>query len=243
MNQQALTNWLHILAAEVKKTKPEFARNVVPGFPIPFFGNVLKARVLTVGVNPSSGEFRRGRQWKRPLKLPGWQERLLSYFNWPEVPAHEWFETWSICLELLSLSYAGGEAAHVDVSPRPTIPMLDEQTDKGEFRAMVEHDVRWFFQLLGKLQQVQLLLVAGPIPGENDQNQQLADFIKDQAKNHHCRWLDRHPLPTLTTPGRCEGIPVFVCPYERGVDGLYSMVRQVYRNRGLLRPLTAKRNQ
>jgi hypothetical protein len=235
MNLQELTDWLRALAAEVKRTKPDFPCNVVRGCPIPFFGSVLKARVLTVGVNPSSAEFTRKRRWQEPLKLPAWQERLVNYFNWP-VPACEWFETWSICLEFLGLSYAAGSAAHLDISPRPTKAMIkNAKTDQREFRTMVEYDVKWFFELLGKLPQVQLLLVAGPIPRADGRRQQLADFIGDQCENHHCQWLGRRPLPTLTTPGHPEGISVFVCPYEPDVDGLYAMVRQVYRNRERLR--------
>src|SRR6266446_4466058 len=105
MNRQELNNWLCGLASEVKRTKPQYPRNAVRGCPIPFFGNVLEARVLTVGVNPSSTEFNGDRQWQEPLSQPEWQERLLNYFKWPEVPAHAWFETWSICLELLGVSY------------------------------------------------------------------------------------------------------------------------------------------
>ena len=42
-------------------------------------------------------------------------------------------------------------------------------------------------------------------------------------------------------PAHPDGIPIFVCPFERGVDGLYAMVRQVSRNRELLRQLSAPR--
>jgi hypothetical protein len=147
---------------------------------------------------------------------------------WKEILGDEW-ET----------SYAGSEAAHVDVSPRPTTPMLDAETGPVEFRAMVEHDVKWFFQLLDQLPQVQLLLVAGPVPRENGQKQQLADFIREQARRHGAKWSGGQPLPRLATAGHPNGIPVFVCPYEPKVDGLYAMVRQVYRNRAILRRLAA----
>jgi hypothetical protein len=113
--------------------------------------------------------------------------------------------------------------------------MLDKDTDKAEFRAMVEHDVKWFFELLDRLPQVQLLLVAGPIPRANGRKQQLADFIREHSAKHLARWSEGNPLPILVTSGHPKGIPVFVCPFEPGVDGLYSMVRQVDRNRVLLR--------
>ena len=240
MTTAELSDWLRGVAAEVAATKPDYPLNVARGCPIPFFGDVLNARVLTIGVNPSDKEVTKGRLWFEPLSFLDWQKRLLNYFNWPDVPPYCWFETWSICLELLGLSYAAGEAAHLDVSPRPTTPMLDKATDKAEFRAMAEHDVKWFFELLGKLPQIQLLVVAGPIPRANGSKQQLGDFISEHSEAHGCEWLEGQPLPKLRTPSRREGIPVFVCPYELGVDGLYAMVRQVYRNRDLLRGLTAR---
>jgi hypothetical protein len=56
MNEKELNEWLCTLANEVKQTKSDYSRNVVRGCPIPFFGNILSARVLTVGVNPSDME-------------------------------------------------------------------------------------------------------------------------------------------------------------------------------------------
>jgi hypothetical protein len=50
MTKQALTAWLRALAGEIQRTKPDYPLNVVHGCPIPLFGNVLQARVLTVGV-------------------------------------------------------------------------------------------------------------------------------------------------------------------------------------------------
>jgi hypothetical protein len=189
-------------------------------------------------VNPSDQEFNEERRWDAITNPRQWQKRLLNHFHISGVPAWCWFETWSICLELLGVSYGDRIAAHIDISPRATTPMLAEVTDKAKFRAMVEHDVKWFFELLHQLPQVQLLLVAGPIPRANGQKQQLADFIRAQCENHDSRWVDGQPLPSLITSGQTEGIPVFVCPYEANVDGLYAMVRQVYRNRELLRRLS-----
>jgi len=236
MNEQELTHWLGGLAAEIKRTKADYPRNVVPGCPLPFFGNVFEARVLTVGVNPSGTEFDLSRKWREARTLAKWQERMLSYFRQPTIPAHEWFETWSICLELLGISYADGSAAHLDVSPRPTNAMINNvSTNHEEFRAMVQHDVKWFFELLAKVPQARLLLIAGPIPRADGRKQQLADFVREHSQKHGCQWIAGKPLPRLGTRSHPAGIPAFVCPYEPKVDGLYAMIRQVYRNRHYLR--------
>jgi hypothetical protein len=240
MIEAALKEWLGEVASGVRQSKGDFPKNVVPGCPIPFFGDILKARVLTIGVNPSNREFDPDRLWVEPLNVHDRQKRLLNYFNWPDVPACSWFETWSMCLEFLGVSYARGDAAHLDVSPRPTIPMLDKATDPAEFRKMAEHDVKWFFQLLGKIPQLQLLLVAGPIPTSSGNKQQLWEFIREHSTAHGCRWVEDRRIPKLVTISRPEGIPVFVCPYEAGVSGIYAMVRHVYRHRELLRQLAMR---
>ena len=239
MPEETISQWLLKLNEAVEQTNHHYPLNLVPGWPIPFFGDVLRARVLTVSVNPSDQEFNSDRRWDAITNPEQWQTRLLNYFRISGVPPWCWFDTWSICLDLIGRAYAAGDAAHIDISPRPTTPMLDQQTDTTEFRGMVEHDVKWFFQLLDHLPQVQLLLVAGPIPRANGQKQQLADFIHEQAGRHGAKWRQTDPLPTLVTPGHPTGIPVFVCPYEPKADGLYAMVRQVYRNRKILRRLSA----
>ena len=242
MLRQQINEWMVALRAEVEKTNPRYPTNLVPGWPIPSFGDVLRARVVTVGVNPSNQEFNADRGWQS-LTEAEWQTRLLNYFRHPDVPPWCWFETWSICLELLGVRYSSGEAAHLDVSPRPTTPMLDRKTDPAEFRRMVESDVKWFFELIAKLPHVQLLLVAGPIPKADGRKHQLADFIQEQARRHNAEWREDQALPRLVTSGHPEGVPVFVCPFEPKVDGLYAMVRQVYRSRTLLRSLAVRRTQ
>ena len=64
---------VHCFVAEVwRETKhssekfPELFRNGEPKYPIPFFGNLLKAEILTVGLNPSADEFN-NRGWKDGL--------------------------------------------------------------------------------------------------------------------------------------------------------------------------------
>jgi hypothetical protein len=239
MTSAELSNWLRGVSNEVGRTKSDFPINGVHGCPMPFFGDVLGARVVTVGVNPSNTEFVEARGWEQPLKVAKWEERLLNYFDWPGVPAHGWFETWSVCLEFLGLDYASGAVAHIDVSPRPTTPMLGKNTDKVEFREMVERDVKWFFELVENLPNVQLLLVAGPIPRADGTKQQLADFIRERCQYHQSELIAGNPLPRLVAIGNKQGIPVFICPYEPPLDGLYAMVRQVYRNRELLRETIA----
>lgn len=236
MNEHELRDWLKNLHLEMMQTNSQFPKNLAAGWPIPFFGDVLSARVLTVGVNPSDREFNPTRGWHQVSDLEQWQARLLGYFQNDQVRPWVWFETWSICLALLDLSYISG-AAHLDISPRPTTPMLAPVTNQSEFRRMAEQDVKWFFALLNQLPQVQLLLVAGPIPRGDGRKQQLAEFIRETSSLHGARWEEAKPLPRLFTETHPQGLPVFTCQFEPEVHGLYSMVRQVNEHRETLRRL------
>src|SRR2546423_2241001 len=92
-----------------------FAPNILT-HPIPFFGNVESAKVVTVGVNPSVSEFKKER-W---AGLTNGQilGRLINYFNQNSVRPHPWFEVWEKALQPLGCSYTNGTAAHADLSPR-----------------------------------------------------------------------------------------------------------------------------
>jgi hypothetical protein len=84
--------------------------------PIPFFGRLDRARVLTVGLNPSNGESRAG-DWPREITASALDEKLLAYFEPGIGTPYVWFETWERALESAGVSYADGSAAHVDLSP------------------------------------------------------------------------------------------------------------------------------
>ena len=145
---------------EVADTATRFS-DLAPGtrvHPVPFFGRVDKATVLTIGGNPSAEEFD-GQRWPvdvDPAYLAG---RLLHYFENSSVPPHPWFAAWRKALEPLGVSYEKGSVAHLDVSPRATIAM--SKADPDGFIAMARHDVKWLFKLLELLNLPRLVLLAG----------------------------------------------------------------------------------
>lgn len=191
----AISKYFSEVHADWRVSEFAFPSNVVPQqhWPIPFFGNPASAVVATVGVNPSSTEFRPGRNWSATKDRIAWKERLKNYFNAStpvtpitlasvRPPPHEWFEPWSLGLALLGLSYGAGTAAHFDVSYRPTTAMLkNPATDREEFRRMVEQDVKWFFQLLPLCPKLRLLLISGPIVRNNRSTESLAQFLKNHV--------------------------------------------------------------
>lgn len=167
-------------------SQSSFPKIAVKGdyWPIPFFGNPIKAKVATIAVNPSSTEFRKARQWTE-LKTPEqWKELLHDYFN-HTIPPHLWFKRQDARLAMDFRSYRLGSAFHLDVSYRPTIAMLrNPATDRREFVAMVERDVVWLFKLLPLCPKLRELRAIGPILRSNGRIGRVIDFVAEKAPAH-----------------------------------------------------------
>ena len=153
----------------VRSTDAEYAplkRDGVVAHPVPFFGAVEAARVVTVGVNPSADEFVGGRWPAAPLPTEDLGERLMRYFD---RQPHPWFETWEQALGLLGVSYLDGTAAHLDLSPRATVAFQTFRHDpdhgrRDHFLRMVRDDLPWFCRVLAELcPNVRLVLLAGGV--------------------------------------------------------------------------------
>jgi hypothetical protein len=156
-----ITDYVARVIADVESSRDNYAdfiRSNISAHPIPFFGDVENAKVLTVGVNPSATEFL-NRGWPAKITALELANRLRSYFASPTVQPHSWFETWRLALANLDVSYTNG-AAHVDLSPRATVSM-GAIVDWQLFGSMVERDAKWFFELISLLKRPQALLIAG----------------------------------------------------------------------------------
>ena len=92
-------------------------------YPIPFFGDLRRAKVLTLSLNPSPTEFHQGghqeRHWPHTLDAYSLTTRLLHYFDLPVPPPHGWFHYRDNALNFLDCSY-NRNVAHVDLHPFPT---------------------------------------------------------------------------------------------------------------------------
>jgi hypothetical protein len=190
-----------------------FNRSGIPTQPIPFFGDVETASVLTVGVNPSAKEFV-NRAWPaQQMTATKLADRLCHYFVSAPAPAHPWFDTWSAALAHLDVSYLHG-AAHVDLSPRATVAM-GSISNWQHFARMVERDARWFFELLALREAPRVILIAGCVTKRWFIN----DFIARIASTYGYELADkaeksgegRVGFLCLRLLGRSGGIPVFFC--------------------------------
>lgn len=210
--------------------------------PIPFFGRVDRAKVLTVGVNPSAGEFAKSRGWPIYTDTETLTQRLLGYFENPTTPSHPWFDVWKKALKSLGVSYEDGTAAHVDISPRATRSM--SQVDPDGFLEMVRHDVRWLFKLLGSLDSSRLLLMAGCVTKKRYINHFLREcspqrgwMLSGESQNSGRGRIGYHKLTSRTT--ECN-FPAFFCsvsPSSRNEADKELLIQRVEENRGQLTSL------
>ncbi len=218
--KQDMQSFLDQVCHRVAETDHKFCLNFdeeISGVkqPIPFFGKVHTAKILTVGVNPSSAEFkeRRRESWasinSRNNELLA---RLLAYFD---TDPHPWFKRWESALALLNASYCDGTAAHLDLSPRATIPM-GQAPDQELFRAMVKEDLPIFMECLNLCRSAKVLLIAGSVTKKFYINEFIQQFSPADSLKLQGRFLRReHPGYGKTCwhqLGDCDlSLPVFFC--------------------------------
>ena len=225
----ALTGYVAKVAAYAEETRATFVRlyrRDVITHPVPFFGDVESAQVLTVGVNPSAGEFV-DREWPATMTPVVLVKRRKTYFGQAPAPPHPWFATWTAALAWIDLSYGRG-AAHIDISPRATVAM-GTHSDWFGFAEMVESDAKWFFELLPLCQAARALLIAGCVT----ERWYINDFIGRVACRYGYQFTGqaestgegRVGFYHLTGPG-CN-LPVFFCSVSPSGNKRHLLIERV----------------
>ena len=150
--------------------------------PICSFGHIEKAHVITVGLNPSHGEFHKDRNWPPTMSHTDLAKRCCHYFHCSEE-SHRWFRPWSEALGHLGANYEAGTAAHLDLSPRATrfVSEFKEAWEQTLFLEMVERDLWTFFGTLALCRQVELILMAGSVTGRYYINEFLGQFAPEHG--------------------------------------------------------------
>jgi hypothetical protein len=184
--------------------------------PIPFFGDISTAQVLTVGVNPSADEFVENEWPKQQMTADQLGVRCREYFL--NETSHPWFTGWERALVHLRASYRNGSAAHIDLSPRATESMggLVERGLGHRFIELIEHDLSLFFDVLKECKKAKLILLAGSITGQwyaNELLQKLAPYHGFQLEGRFSqadqRGRGKVCMHRLT--GKKFDLPVFFC--------------------------------
>jgi len=157
----------------VAATDPQFAQLYRPGVvvqPIPYFGDLAGAEVLTIGLNPSSKEFTRARRWPSTVSASDLAARLDNYFDSTDPPPHPWFEEWAAGLRALGVSYDSSlrlRAAHIDLSPRATrgASAFNKPPFRSVFLDMLRLDATILADALMSAEHAKCVLAAGSATG------------------------------------------------------------------------------
>jgi hypothetical protein len=219
----------------VGKTHGKFRELSVDGLktmPIPYFGDIEKAEILTVGVNPAASEFK-NRNWPEIEATADYlAPRLRNYFCLRYPVAHRWFSPWEESLRMLNgRSYRNG-AAHLDLSPQATATIPRDVRPREMFLEMVESDLPIFFETISLCRAAKVLLMAGSVTNKFYINEFLQVYAPHFGYELHGefqrrlggRMACRHDLVSKTGISR---LPVFF--FSRGPKhpgDLIQLVRQ-----------------
>ena len=152
-----------------------------PIVPIPFFGDITKAKIITIGANPSAAELKIN-SWSEDMSPNQIMNKLLGYFS--ENP-HKWFDTWENALQKIGYSYKDGSVAHVDLCAWATMSLskLDSLKKTDIVLALFKRQINFFFQLLTDYTNPDLIIMAGTVTKKFYLN----NFIyKHQTINNCC---------------------------------------------------------
>jgi hypothetical protein len=239
---------VHAVQRYVKFTQPRYDRLFkpnVPTHPICVFGDPAKAVVVTVGANPSVGEFENHSWPAEQMTHDALAKRCRDYFNTDApAPHHQFFTPWKQGLKCLGVSYESRSAAHLDLSPRATryIRELNPGFESELFLEMVQRDLWVFFATLQLCPNVKVLLIAGSVTGQYYINEFLQRFAPDHGYavgGAFRRTESKGPGKTcwheLASSGR--KLPAFFCSSGPAAMSATPLVQSVAKNADQLRAL------
>lgn len=230
----AIVSWYEELDRQLANSEIPLSGLLNEKFPqpwaIPFFGRFTEAKVLTVGLNPSFGEFS-GFRWSNIRSAAQAVDRLLNYFS-GQVEPHPWFATWELALNALDASYYGTRlhlGAHIDIWPRATGSISG--IPKEQLEQSIAAELSGFISTLERAANASLLLMAGSVTEDYYVNQFLQNYLPaDKAKLELSFSPKAQPGPGKTVFQRlCLGhriLPVFFCSTSPSDDENRSVLVQ-----------------
>ena len=213
----------------------------IPSIPIPYFGNINNAEILTVGVNPAASEFKENRNWPDNPQIDYLENRLDNYFNLNSPPPHNWFRTWEEALNLLGSLYYTGMAAHVDLSPRATINM-GSIIEIDLFIEMIKNDIQWFYQLIHLCRNAKLMLISGTVTKKYYINEFLEKFSSDYGYKFTGTFKrtasrGKGKIAFHQFEGNNINLPVFFCTTSPSANDKYLLIKRIGENKVELKRL------
>lgn len=222
-----LMAWLRDLRHQVA-ANPAHANLEPKGEPIPFFGDIRSAKILTVGVNPSRTEFN-SKRWDGIDTDSRWTKRLIDYFHQPNVQWHPWFLTWEAALMLLGCSYEDRSAAHLDLSPRATVRMSSAPPDL--FNTMVQADLHWLFESIAFCPNARVVLAAGSLTNQG----LVGNYLREQAHEHGFSVEVVDGIPILVSNCGRIRLPLLSFPKGPSAPDKFELISAVFDKRDVIR--------
>ena len=180
--------------------------------PIPFFGSLDRASVITLGLNPSTHEFTSARNWPLQITAEQLASRLVNYWTPNSPGSHPWFKPWSTVLGELGTSYFEG-AAHLDLSPRATNSRKNRL--RSLFVDMLQIDSAIWIEALRRAPNCRLVLAAGSATNRDYINQFISKMLRLTGVRLEAPWRPaggegQTVFQTICLPGGRK-IPFFFC--------------------------------
>ena len=127
----------------------------------------------------------------------------------------------------LGVSYQDG-AAHVDLSPRATLPM--SRVDTELFTKMIQEDIQWFFELVSQCGRADLLIVAGCL---TKKPWYISKFIEDNAAYHNLQFNNQAMTKGEGKTSCCRlsspsgDLPAFYCSVSPSARNRHVLVTRI----------------
>ena len=180
-------------AGQIRQRHSTIIPPEIPLHPIPFFGAIQQARVITVALNPSSTEFYEDGRWPQQISADDLAQRLLDYFREPTITPHHWFADLQQAMTYIHCPYHLC-AANVDASPWTTysptaLIKWDRESGSKDYPLLQSYNTllddgmsRWLPETLKLCQSTLKLVIAcsSNEPKESEKNRlaELAQIIK-----------------------------------------------------------------
>ena len=184
--------------------------------PIPYFGCLSKAEVATLGLNPSSKEFTKNRNWPKIISEEELRERLCGYFYSVNPPPHRFFEPWSRALVHINASYKN-DTVHLDLSPRATRAAGQFGSDplRSRFLEMLREDAHIWIEAVEAMKSLKIILAAGSATKKYYINEFIKSELSDRGVRLEGDWRrgkgsGQTAFHTLILPSGRQ-LPMFFC--------------------------------
>jgi hypothetical protein len=201
-----LVSYVSNVQHETQNAKRKYKTIIKPNapfHPIPFFGNISSARIITVGLNPSSGEFETWRNWPEEISEHELTRRLVGYFRLSSPGPHPWFAELQEALRIVGCSYSLS-AAHIDASPWPTLSpsALKHRTAKrrllDSYDSMLRTEVSRLPIFLRKCKHLKFVIIIGKGNWVNlikrTIKQNFIGRIEAIEKNELSKWISKNKI-------------------------------------------------